>query len=218
MERPRAWRSPPRRAGPESETESKRRSGAVLTEVEGPAIPLRRRSMLVPFTDSRAAWLLLRTKPKQKHNVVQVLHHRALGAQCPHGLEPRRHAHGPFGPVPLFPSDVLARCAASSQYTAASYCSGAFGVVRFGEFLAAVEDAFVDRLRSRGSERVYLAAREVRKQPVGGSGTHVLAGPFAGYEGLVKRYMPAIDRVRLLLMLVGGGRRVEVEAHQAKCA
>jgi len=44
----------------------------------------------------------------------------------------------------------------------------------------------------------------------------VLVGPFAEYEGLVERYMPASDRVRLLLRLVGGGRQVEVEARQIR--
>jgi hypothetical protein len=105
--------------------------------------------MLVPFTDSRTAWLLLRTKPKQEHNVVHVLNHRVLDVYCPHVLEPRGHARAPVGPVPLFPSYVFARCDVSSQYNTANYCPGVFGVVRFGEFLAAVEDEFVDLLRSR---------------------------------------------------------------------
>ena len=174
--------------------------------------------MLVPFTDSRTAWLLLRTKPKQEHNVVQVLHHRALDAYCPHVLEPRAHVRAPVGPVPLFPSYVFARCDVSSQYNTAHYCPGVFGVVRFGQFLAAVEDEFVDLLRSREGERGYLAVREVRKPPVRGQRARVLTGPFAGYEGLVERYMPASDRVRLLLMLVAGGRRVEVEARHLRCA
>jgi hypothetical protein len=59
---------------------------------------------------------------------------------------------------------------------------------------------------------------EVRRPPAGGQQARVLAGAFAGYEGLVERYMLASDRVRLLLMLVGGGRRVEVEARQIRCA
>ena len=61
-------------------------SRTLLTEVEGPAIPLRRRSMLVPFTESRTVWRRLRTKPRQEDHLVQVLNHRvfeAAGPGCP---------------------------------------------------------------------------------------------------------------------------------------
>lgn len=173
---------------------------------------------MVPITASRTAWLLLRTKPKQEHNVVQVLDHRVLDVYYPHVLEPRGHARAPVGPVPLFLSCVFARCDVSSQYNTANCCPGVFGVVRFGEFLVAVKNEFVDLLRSHEGERGYLAVREVRKPPGRGKQARVLVGPFAEYEGLVERYMPASDRVRLLLRLVGGGRQVEVEARYLKCA
>ena len=177
-----------------------------------------RRSMLLPFTDSRAAWLLLRTKPKREHRVVHVLHHRALDTYCPHLLEPRRHARAPVGSRPLFLSPVFARCDLSSQYSSVNSCPSAFEVVRFGGFLAAVEDEFVGLPKTREGERDYLAVREVRMPPVRGQRAHVLARPFTGCDGLVEGCMPASDRVRRLLRSAGGGRRVEVEARHLECA
>ena len=123
--------------------------------------------MLVPFADRRVAWLLLRTKPKREHNGVQVLHHRVLEAYCPHVLQVRRYARAPVDPVPLFPSHGFARCEVRSRHTA-SYCPGIFGAVRFGEFLATVDNSSVDLLRSREGELGYLPAREVRKPPARG--------------------------------------------------
>ncbi len=174
--------------------------------------------MLVSLGDSRKAFLLLRTKPKQEYSVIRVLNHRVLDVYCPHLLEPHGHARAPVGRAPLFPSYVFARCDVSSQYNAASYCPGVFGFVRFGECVAAVEDEFVELLRSREGERGYLAVREVCRPPVPGQRARVPTGRFAGYEGLVERYIPAGDRVRLLLKLVGGGRRVEVDARRIRCA
>ena len=87
-----------------------KRSLTLLTEVEGPAIPLRRRPMLVPLTASCAAWPLLRSKPKREHNVVQVLHHVALRACGTHVVGTHWHGRAPAGRVPPFPSYVFGRC------------------------------------------------------------------------------------------------------------
>jgi transcriptional antiterminator RfaH len=174
--------------------------------------------MLVSAIEPREAWLLLRTKPKQERNAVSALTERGLEAYCPRVLEQRMHKRAPVGPVPLFPSYVFARCQVRTQYAAANYCTGVIQVVRFGQLLAAVEDDFVTFLKLREGERGYLAITEVRKPPTRGQRVRVLAGPFAGYEGLVEKYMPARDRVRLLLMMVGGGRRIELDARHIRCA
>ena len=80
-----------RRLYPASKMGSRRR-WTPLTETGGPAIPLRRRTMLMPFTDSRTVWLLPRTGPKQGRAVAQVLHHRALEVRPWHS--PANHCPG----------------------------------------------------------------------------------------------------------------------------
>lgn len=174
--------------------------------------------MLLDPTDTSLAWLVVRTKPKQESLAAQVLGGREIEAYCPKVIEPRWHARSPKGPVPLFPSYVFARCEVRERFAAVHYCPGVAGVVRFGGRVAAVEDSFIEYLRAREGERGYLVMGEVRHHPVRGSRVRIVDGPFAGLEGIVDRYMPARDRVRLLLAAVRGIRNIEVEASHIRCA
>ncbi|MFZ5785784.1 MAG: transcription termination/antitermination protein NusG [Acidobacteriota bacterium] len=168
--------------------------------------------MLVAPTDPRLLWLVLRTKPKQERTVLEVLAGRDIEAYCPRVIEPRAFARAPHGPVPLFPSYVFSRCVPAERFAAANYCPGAAGILRFGGSIAVVEDEFIAMLREREGERGYLVIGEARRRPVAGERVRIAKGPLAGLEGIVEKYMPAKDRVRLLLALVGGTRRAEVEA------
>ncbi|HUK11710.1 MAG TPA: transcription termination/antitermination NusG family protein [Thermoanaerobaculaceae bacterium] len=168
--------------------------------------------MLVQPSDPRLLWLLVRTKPKQEAAAVRALASRGIEAYFPRLLEPRSHARAPRGPVPLFPSYVFAHVVAAEQRAAAHYCPGVAGLVRFGDALGAVEDEFVADLRRREGERGFLVVGEVRRPREPGSRVRVVRGPLAGYEGIVARYLPSRDRVRLLLAMVGGTRTAEVAA------
>jgi transcription antitermination factor NusG len=172
--------------------------------------------MLVQPTDPRLLWYLLRTKLKQERAVVETLSARGVEGYCPRVLEPRWHARAPRGPMPLFPSYVFARFLAAESFAAVNYCTGAAGVVRFGTALAAVEDAVVAELREREGERGYVEFKAVREKPREGERARIERGPLAGLEGVVTRYLPARDRVRLLLALVGGARNVEVDARHVR--
>jgi transcription antitermination factor NusG len=174
--------------------------------------------MLVSPEASDALWLLLRTKPKQERGVTESLLARGVESYLPRVLEPRLHARAPLGPVPLFPAYVFARCVVRERYAAVHYCPGALGVVRFGGLLAAVEDEVVADLRIREGERGYLVLQEVRRAPRLGARARVMEGPLKGFEGIVTRYLPSKDRVRLLLSLVSGVRNVEVDARHLRCA
>jgi hypothetical protein len=174
--------------------------------------------MLIALDDPRLVWLLVRTKPKQEAAVVNALAGRDVPAYCPHLLEPRWHLRAPRGPVPLFPSYVFAHCVAKERYAAVRYCPGASGIVRFGEELAAVEDDFVGSLKEREGERGYVVIAEARRAPAKGARVRVVHGPLRGLEGIVTQYLPAKDRVRLLLAMVSGVRNVEVDARHIRCA
>src|SRR5262249_42123508 len=122
------------------------------------------------------------------------------------------------GPVPLFPSYVFVRGALREQFAAMNYCTGASGLVRFGQWVAGVDDDFIAMLRERSGQRGYLEMRAVRRAPVVGGRAQVVGGPLDGLEGLVTQYLPAKDRVRLLLTMVCSVRRVEVDARYVRCA
>jgi transcriptional antiterminator RfaH len=172
--------------------------------------------MLVSPTDPRVLWYILRTKPKQERTLVETLGARGVEGYCPRVLEPRWHARAPRGPVPLFPSYVFARFQAAEGFATVNYCTGAAGVVRFGSELAAVEDGVIAALREREGERGYVELKAARVTPKAGDRARIERGPLAGLEGVVTRYLPARDRVRLLLALVGGTRAVEVEAQHVR--
>lgn len=168
--------------------------------------------MLIDPQETRVVWLLLRTKSKQERAVSEALAGRGVEAYLPRVIEPRWHTRAPRGPVPLFPSYVFARCAPRERFAAVHFCPGALGLVRFGGALAAIEDELVASLQEREGERGYVVIGEVRREPKKGSRVRVVKGPLAGFEGIVERYLPARDRVRLLLSLVRTVRTVEVDA------
>ena len=172
--------------------------------------------MLIAPDEQRTVWLLVRTKPKQETALVQALGGRDVLAYCPRILEPRWHLRAPRGPVPLFPSYVFAYCVPRERYAAVRYCPGASGIVRFGDALAAVEEDFIASLREREGERGYLVIAEARRAPSKGARVRVVQGPLQGLEGIVTQYLPAKDRVRLLLSMVSGVRHVEVDARHIR--
>jgi transcription antitermination factor NusG len=173
--------------------------------------------LIAPYED-RPVWLLVRTKPKKETALVEALEGRDVPAYCPRILEPRWHLRAPRGPVPLFPSYVFAHCVPKERYAAVRYCTGASGIVRFGDALAAVEDEFIASLREREGGRGYLVIAEARRAPAKGSRVRVVHGPLQGFEGIVTQYLPAKDRVRLLLSMVSGVRNVEVDARHIRSA
>ncbi len=167
--------------------------------------------MLITLDEPRQVWLLVRSKLKQESVLVLALAGREVEAYCPRVLEPRRYARAPHVPVPLFPSYVFARCVPKDKYTAVRYCTGAAGIVRFGDRIGAIEDDFVASLREREEGRGFLVIADARRTPAKGARVRVVGGPLRDLEGIVTHYLPAKDRVRLLLTAVSGVRNVEVD-------
>jgi transcriptional antiterminator RfaH len=161
-------------------------------------------------------WLLVRTKPKQERAVVDALAARGIAGYCPRILEPRTHLRAPRGPVPLFPSYLFVHCVLAEKYAAVHYCSGAAGVVRFGDHIATVEESLIAALRGREGERGYVEIAPPRRGFARGGRARVVAGPLAGLEGVIERYMPGRDRVQLLLAVVRGVHQVEVDARHVR--
>ncbi len=174
--------------------------------------------MLISPDSPREAWLLLRTKHKQEKLAEESLLGRNVETYCPRVLEGRRHRHAPLGPVPLFPSYLFARCEIPSTFARVAYCPGVVDVVRFGQLVAAVEADEIASLREREKGRGFVTFGSVRKRPARGACVRVTSGPFKGLEGIVDEYIPAHDRVRLLLRAVSGTWRVQIDRDQIRVA
>ena len=80
-------------------------------------------------------------------------------------------------------------------------------VVRFGDSYPVVEKEFVNRLRVEldGDEMV-----TVEKRMRTGDEVEVVEGPMEGMSAIVTRLLPAKERVRILLEILGQAREVEV--------
>ena len=168
--------------------------------------------VLLPSDYEGLAWYLIRTKPKKEGATLEALRPRGVEVYCPRILEPPSHYRAPRGPVPLFPGYLFVYCQAALQYRAITYCPGVARFVRFGSYFAAVEPEFIAFLRQHEDDQGTISLPKSRSPMPTGTRARVVAGPLRGYEGIVERYLPARDRVRLLLQLVFGTRTVEVDA------
>jgi transcriptional antiterminator RfaH len=169
--------------------------------------------VLVNNDVSEPLWFVVRVKPRQETRAADNLRARVLEVYCPWTLEPASHKLGPKGPVPLFPGYLFAFCSVRQHYKAVSYCPGVAGFVRFGKFFATVEEDFLDFLQRQEDQRGLIPLPQIRKALHPGTRVRIARGAFRGYEGFVDRYLPAKQRVRLLLELVTGTRALEVDAH-----
>ena len=155
-----------------------------------------------------APWLLVHTKPKQERLAEHLLGERGLPVYCPRALEPRLYPTAPLGPVPLFPSYVFCRASVADTLAAIVYCPGVHRLIRFGDTFAVLENADVDFLRAReeGRGHIVIPGKPLR---VGGR-VRLTAGPFKDMEAIIERYVPAAERVRLLLKVASGTWHVQV--------
>jgi transcription termination factor NusG len=173
--------------------------------------------VLVAGTDERPHWLLVRTKRLQERKAAQALEARRIEAYCPMVLEPRLSRFAPRGPVPLFPGYVFGRVALRETFAAAQYCPGSVGLVRLGDGFAALEEKLVAELKEREGARGYAVLDLVPRQLRNGVRVRVTRGALRGWEGIVSRYVPARQRVRMLLGVAYGVRAVEVDAADVRC-
>ena len=173
--------------------------------------------MLVAKTDERAHWFLVRTKRLQERKAAQSLEGRGIPAYCPLLLEPRLSRFAPRGPVPMFPGYVFGCLALGQSFAAAHYAPGTTGLVRLGEGFAALEDELVRELKAREADRGYVVLDLLPRQVRVGMRVRVTRGALRGWEGIVSRYVPARQRVRILLGLTYGVRSVEVDAADVTC-
>lgn len=174
--------------------------------------------MIVSQIDARPFWFLVKSKPLQERRLEEGLGARQIPAYCPRMMEPFRPMWAPKGPVPLFQGYVFGHFTVRDQFSAAHYAPGASGLVRFGAGFAAVEEAFVADLRAREAERGYIQIDTPPRHLRPGSRVRIAAGPLAGVEGIVSRYLPGHERVKLLLHWACSVQSAEVDARSLRRA
>lgn len=155
-----------------------------------------------PPADETAAWYCIRTQPKHEHIAAARLR------QLP-GVEtflPRlRYRQATRrGPVwfteSLFPCYVFAQFALGTLLHEVRYAFGVIDVVHFGGRWPVVANHVINDLRQGLGEN---EVHELFHEPQPGDEVQISLGPFQGLKALVQRYLPARQRVQVLLEFLG---------------
>ena len=161
-------------------------------------------------SQAHLAWYCLRSQPKSEH--IAAAHLRALNnveVYCPRiRFRRMRGKTASWVTEALFPGYLFGRFDREISQKAVTYAKGVSGIVRFGQNLAVVADGTVAELRSliSGTEIHTLPTPEIQE----GDSVVVATGVFQGLETLVTRAIPASERVRILLEILGDCREAEV--------
>jgi transcriptional antiterminator RfaH len=179
------------------------------------------------------AWYCLRAQPK--HEAIAAAQLRQLAeieVFCPRLRfeRPRRARAGYADPgrvwvtEALFPGYLFARFDVLTRHREIQHAHGIRGIVRFGETFHPVPEALIEQLRAsvqntdedNGANGATAddVTITVAPEPQPGQEIIVAAGPFAGLRALVTRYLPARQRVLVLLEFLGREMEAEVSAER----
>ena len=160
------------------------------------------------------AWFAVITKPRAEATAQEHLARQGYQCLLPQVKRVLRSAAGLKTRIEsLFPNYLFLRADPDFVSLAPVRSTrGAIGLVRFGGEPVCVPDDVIDRIRSRidlGDGLIKLVTPELEP----GQGVRVMDGPLVGWEGVFLS-PEGMDRVRLLLQLLGTSREVVVPRRQ----
>ncbi len=157
-------------------------------------------------------WAVVNTHPHREHVAVENLQRQEFNAYCPMIIRQRRHGRRVTDALrPLFPSYLFVQVNPDAQrWRPLLSTFGVRTVVRCGDRLSLIEDAFIQDLKAREVDGVvgrpvspYRVGQEVR-----------LAG--GAFDGLVATIidMDERDRLTVLMDLLNRPVKVKIEERQ----
>jgi len=160
------------------------------------------------------AWYAVITKPRAEATAQEHLVRQGYECLLPQVRRVLRGAAGLKTRIEsLFPNYLFLRADPDFVSLAPVRSTrGAIGLVRFGAEPVCVPDAVIDRIRSRIDIEDGLI-KLISPDLVPGQGVRVMDGPLVGWEGVFLSH-EGLDRVRLLLQLLGTSREVVVPRSQ----
>ena len=157
------------------------------------------------------AWYAIRTKTKCEH--IAAAHLRQLDRVetfCP---RIRFYKATQRGKVlfhqAMFPSYIFARFHLESQSRAVTYANGVSTVVHFGDYHPPIVPTFIDFLRDEMGPGEVKTLRQVISP---GDEVEIAEGPFRGLRAIVHHYIPAKERVQILMEVIGQTQPVDISA------
>jgi transcription antitermination factor NusG len=148
------------------------------------------------------SWFCVRTHAKHEHIAsAQLRQIRGVEVFNPQ-LRVERVTHRGVlrSTQSLFANYIFARFDLKTNFERVRYTPSVKTVVHFGERAALIPDSVIEDLR------MTLAANEgaiFTEAPSEGDEAEISVGPFQGQQGIVRRILPARQRVEVLLELMG---------------
>jgi len=169
------------------------------------------------MTESAPCWFCLRTRTRQEHLTAEHLRKRLEEVEV---FAPRIRFRKPTrrGTIwfveALFPGYLFARFDPTTHLRQVRYAFGVTGIVAFGGRYAVVPDDTVEQLRAAFANEEMRVLTEPFQE---GDAVEIVGGPFRGLEAVIRRVLPARERVRILLNFLGRETEAEISyAHLAK--
>lgn len=165
-------------------------------------------------TTAGVAWYCLQAQPRHESIAARALRQREdIDVFCPRIRFRRPRAGGQMWMTEaLFPGYLFARFDLPSRHREVGYAHGLRGIVHFGGIHPPVPDAVINQLRlSVGEEEL----TEIASLPAPGDDVRLTGGALHGLEAVVTQYLPARDRIRVLLDFMGRQMELELPARSA---
>jgi len=159
------------------------------------------------------AWYCVRSQPKHEHIAAANLRlQENIEVFNPRLRVPDARAiRQGWIHQPLFPGYLFARFPLQQGLDLVRYTSGVKCLVHFGTNIVSVPDQVIEELReAMGFEEDVEVTPEYRV----GDEVEIVGGPFMGLIAVVRRHMPAAQRVQVLLEVLGRATPVDLLASQ----
>jgi transcriptional antiterminator RfaH len=167
-------------------------------------------SQMTEFQLDEPEWYCARTQPKREHiAAANVIKRLGLEVFHPRLRLERSTRRGPVNVVePLFPCYIFVRCRPEESLDEIRHITGISSLVRFGSKTPSVPDAVIEELRQCFESEEPMAVKDALFV---GAEVTVADGALLGSHGIVVRFMPARQRVQILLDFLGRTTIAEVD-------
>lgn len=167
---------------------------------------------LTVTADTEAAWYCVRSQPRHEHVAAANLRrHRQLEVFHPRIRFRRPTRRGPVWVTePLFPNYLFVRFDWHKLLAGVQHTYGVAAVVHFGPFWPTIPIESIQELKSAIGED---ETRVVEQTLELGTEVQIAGGAFEGFRAVVTRYMPARQRVAVLLDFLGKQTLVELDCN-----
>ncbi len=154
-------------------------------------------------------WFCVRTLPKHEHVAATALRRQLKLECCSPRLRYRKMTRR--GAVwfveAMFPGYLFAEFIYPELHRRVEHLPGIQGLVEFGDYVATIDgDTILALQQQAGEEETVTIDPDIKV----GQSVRIAEGPLRGLEAIVTRVLPAGERIKVLLELLGGPVEAEV--------